>query len=80
MVKRMFWVTLGATVGILVVTKASKTLRRFTPSGIADSASGVPGAISGALHGFADDFRAAATEREFELYHVLGVDVSDPGE
>jgi hypothetical protein len=77
MAKRMFWVALGATVGVIVVTRASRTLRKFTPSGIADTATGLPGAIGGALQDFADDVRAAAAEREFELYRVLGVDVKE---
>jgi hypothetical protein len=80
MVKRVFWVALGATVGVLVVTKASKTLRKFSPAGIAESAGGLPGAISGKFQDFADDVRAAAAEREFELYRVLGVDVKDAEE
>ncbi len=80
MVKRVFWVALGATVGVLVVTKASKTLRRFSPSGIAQGAGSLPGAIGGALQDFADDVRAAAAEREFELYRVLGVDAKEPEE
>jgi hypothetical protein len=78
--KRVFWIALGATVGVLVVTKASKVMRKFSPSGIAEGASGLPGAISGALQDFADDVRVAAAEREFELYRVLGVDVKDPEE
>jgi hypothetical protein len=78
--KRVFWVALGATAGVLVVRKASKALHKFTPSGIADGAAGLPGAIGGAFQDFADDVRAAAAEREFELYRVLGVDVADPSE
>jgi hypothetical protein len=78
--KRLFWVALGATVGVIVVTKASRTLRKFTPSGLADTATGLPGAIGGALQDFADDVRVAAAEREMELYRVLGVDVKDPEE
>lgn len=80
MAKRVFWVALGATVGVLVVNRASKTMRKFTPSGIAQGAGGLPGAITGRLQGFADDVRNAAAEREFELYRVLGVDVKDPEE
>jgi hypothetical protein len=80
MTKRLFWIALGATVGVLVVTKASKTLRKFSPSGIAEGASGIPGAITGRLQDFADDVRNAAAEREFELYRVLGVDVKDSEE
>jgi hypothetical protein len=73
MVKRVFWVALGATVGVLVVTKGAKALRKFTPSGIADGASGMPDAV----RGFLDDVQYAAAEREMELYRVLGVDVPD---
>jgi hypothetical protein len=76
--KRVFWIALGATAGILVVRKASKTLRKFTPSGIAEGAAGLPGAIGEAFQDFADDVRSAAAEREFELYRVLGVDVAEP--
>jgi hypothetical protein len=76
--KRLFWVALGATAGVIVVRKASKALRKFTPSGLADTATGLPGALGGALQGFADDVRMAAAERELELYQVLGVDVKDP--
>lgn len=78
MVKRVFWVALGATAGILIVRKASKTLHKFSPSGIAEGAAGLPGTIGGAFQDFADDVRAAAAEREFELYRVLGVDVAEP--
>ncbi|MGH8963302.1 MAG: hypothetical protein ACRDWT_19275 [Jatrophihabitantaceae bacterium] len=76
--KRMFWVALGASVGVLVVTKTSKVLRKFTPTALAEGATGLPGQIGGAVQDFADDVRAAATEREFELYKVLGVDVKEP--
>lgn len=78
--KRLFWVALGATAGVLVVTKASKALRKFSPSGIAQGAGGLSGTIGGAIQDFADDVRAAAAEREFELYRVLGVDAKEPEE
>ena len=78
--KRVFWIALGATVGVIVFTKASKAARKFSPSGIAQGAGGIPGAIGSAVQDFADDVRAAAAEREFELYRVLGVDVKDPEE
>jgi hypothetical protein len=77
MIKRVFWVALGASVGILVVTKASKTLRKFSPAGLADSATGVPGRIGGAWSDLTEDIRSAAAEREFELYRALGMDVPE---
>ena len=77
MVKRVFWVALGASVGVLVVTKASATLRRFTPSGMVAGAAGMSGALGEAVRGFLDDVHHAAAEREMELYHALGVDTPD---
>ncbi|HEV3169478.1 MAG TPA: hypothetical protein VGZ32_04030 [Actinocrinis sp.] len=78
MYKRVFWIALGASVGVLVVTKGAKTLRKFSPSGLADSASGLPGALSGSVRGFLDDVQYAAAEREMELYRALGMDSPDP--
>jgi uncharacterized protein DUF6167 len=78
MAKRVFWVALGATVGVLVVTRGAKALRRFTPSGIADSASGLPGALGDGVRGFLEEVQYAAAEREMELYRALGVDAADP--
>jgi hypothetical protein len=80
MAKRLFWVALGATVGVLVVSRGSKMLKKFTPAGVADTASGAlgrfgPGALTEAVHDFADDVRGAAAEREFELYRALGADI-----
>jgi hypothetical protein len=81
MYKRVFWIALGASVGVLVVTKGSKALRKFSPSGLASSATGLPGALSDSVRGFLDDVQYAAAEREMELYQALGVDSadSDPG-
>jgi len=75
--KRVFWVALGATAGVVAVNRATKVAKKLAPASIADSASGVPGRISAAWQDFAEDVRSAAAEREFELYHTLGVDVSE---
>lgn len=77
MIRRVFWVALGATVGIVVVTKASKAMKKLAPSNVADQASGVPGRLASAWQDFTEDVRSAAAEREFELYHTLGVDAAD---
>ena len=77
MVKQVFWVALGATVGILVVSKASKTLRKLAPASLADQATGVPGRLAGAWSDLTEDIRGAAAEREFELYRALGMDVPE---
>jgi hypothetical protein len=75
-VKRAFWVALGATVGIVAVTQAGKLLKKLSPANLAES---IPDALTGGVRGFADEVRSAAAEREFELYRVLGVDLPDDG-
>jgi hypothetical protein len=60
----------GATVGILVVRKITKTAQAFTPAGLADSAGG----IGDSIRYFADQVRAGMVEREAELRDALGFD------
>ena len=60
----------GATVGVLVVRKITKTAQAFTPAGLADSAGG----IGDSIRYFADQVRAGMVEREAELRDALGID------
>jgi hypothetical protein len=76
MVKRVFWVALGASVGVVAVNRATRAARRLAPAAVAETAAGVPGRISSAWQEFTGDVRSAAAEREFELYHTLGVDTA----
>jgi hypothetical protein len=76
-VKRVFWVALGATVGVVVVNRAAKAAKKLAPGSIAGSAAGVPGRVAAAWQDFAEDVRSAAAEREFELYHTLAADASE---
>jgi hypothetical protein len=69
-VRRLFWLTLGATAGVLVVRKVTKTAQAFTPAGLADSAGG----IGDSIRYFADQVRAGMVEREAELRDALGID------
>jgi Family of unknown function (DUF6167) len=69
-VKRVFYVALGATVGILVVRKLQKTAQSYTPAGLADRAGG----LGEGLRYFADEVRAGMAEREIELRDALGLD------
>jgi len=68
--RRLFWLTLGATAGVLVVRKVTKTAHAFTPAGLADSAGG----IGDSIRYFADQVRAGMVEREAELRDALGID------
>ena len=68
--KRVFWIALGATAGVLVVRKLQKTARAYTPAGMADRATG----LGASLRYFADEVRAGMAEREIELRDALGID------
>ena len=66
---RVFWMALGATVGIVVVRRVSRAAQAYTPEGIGRS---LTGAVD-ALRELADDVRVAMAERERELRVALGV-------
>jgi Family of unknown function (DUF6167) len=68
--RRMFWVALGATVGVLVVRKIDKAAQAYTPEGIGRSL----GSLADALREMAEVVREGMTEREQELRLALGVD------
>ena len=71
--KRLFYVTLGATAGVLIVRKLTATAERLAPS------NALPAAIAGladAVRAFGADVRAGMAEREDELRTGLGLDGS----
>jgi Family of unknown function (DUF6167) len=71
--KRVFWIALGATAGVLVVRKLQKTAHAYTPAGLAESVQG----LGDSLRYFAEEVRAGMAEREIELRDALGID-EDP--
>jgi Family of unknown function (DUF6167) len=77
-VRRLFWVALGATVGVLVVRKVTRTAEAVSPAGLARA---LEGAGDG-LRDFAASVRAGMADREEELRVALGVDAGtmDPEE
>jgi hypothetical protein len=75
-VRRIFWVALGATAGVLVVRKLTKTAQSYTPEGMARGLAG----LGEGLREMAQVVREAMEERDAELRLALGVDegVIDP--
>jgi uncharacterized protein with PhoU and TrkA domain len=74
--RRLFWVALGATAGVLIVRKISKAADAFTPEGLAASAE----RLADAARDVALTIREGMAEREHELRIALGIDsgVIDP--
>jgi hypothetical protein len=76
MTRRLFYLALGATVGVLVVRKASQAAERFTPAGVQRGLTGALGNLGDAIRDFGAEVRAGMTEREAELRTGLGLDGS----
>lgn len=68
--RRLFWIALGAAVGVLVVRKVSKAAEAYTPEGMGRSLS----TAADALRELADAVREGMAEREDELRIALGID------
>lgn len=67
---RLFWVTLGATAGVLVVRKLTRTAQAYTPEGMASGLA----SLGDGLREFAAAVREGMDAREAELRVALGVD------
>ena len=74
MTRRLFYIAMGAAVGILVVRKAATAAQRFTPAGLQSSASGAFGGLTEAIRDFTAELKLAMAEREDELRVTLGLD------
>ena len=68
--RRLFWVALGAVVGVLVVRRLTRAVEAYTPAGVARSMSDV----GEGLRELAAAVREGMAEREEELRIALGVD------
>lgn len=72
--RRLFWLAMGVTIGLLVMRKLSKLAARLTPQGIASGIGAGLSDLAEALREFAADVRAAMHERESELRAGTGMD------
>jgi Family of unknown function (DUF6167) len=72
--RRLFYIALGATVGVLVVRKMSKAAQKLTPTGMQSSLTGALGGLGEAIRDFGDSVREGMAEREDLLRSELGLD------
>jgi hypothetical protein len=85
MTRRLFYIAFGAAVGVLVVQRATRAAKRFTPAGVQSSVADSLSGLTEAVRDFSADLRVAMAEREDELRVTLGLDGShdlvdhDPG-
>jgi hypothetical protein len=69
-VRRLFWVAVGATTGVLVVRRINKITHRLTSAGPGE---GPLNGLAQAVREFVDDVKAGMAERDLELRHALGI-------
>ena len=74
MIRRLFWLSMGVTIGALVVRKLSRFAERMRPSGIAASFAAGMADIAESLSDFAADVRTATQQREATLRAGAGLD------
>ena len=81
MTRRLFYIALGATAGVLVFRKAGQVLQRYSPSGMSQGLAAAVGGLGEAVREFGAEVRAGMAEREAELRAGLGIDgVPLPGD
>ena len=73
--RRLFYVALGATAGVLVVRRITEVANKWTPEGIANQAGGVGDKLSL----WWAEVQHHAAEREVELREALGLDSTESG-
>ena len=76
--RRLFWLAMGVTIGVLVVRKLSAAAERLTPQSIAGQLADGLRDLADAIGDFGADIRAAAAERERELRAGTGLDAPLP--
>lgn len=70
MTKRLIWVGIGVTIGIIAVRKASEAKAKYGPEGINRKV----GSLADSVAGFADAMKQGMSEREADLRIALGID------
>jgi hypothetical protein len=76
--RRLFWLAMGITIGVLVVRKLSSAAEKLTPQSIAGQLVEGLRDLADAIGDFGADVRAAAAERELELRSGTGLDAPLP--
>ena len=72
--RRLFWLALGATAGVLVMRQATRAAQALSPAGLSQSLGGALGELTETVRDFADEVGAGMVERESELRAELGLD------
>jgi hypothetical protein len=68
---RLFWIGVGAAIGVYVTRRVDNAARHLTPRGFADDMTDALHDLAGAVGSFGADVRAGMVERERELHRMV---------
>lgn len=68
---RLFWVGVGAAVGVYVTRRVNSAARHLTPRGFADDLGDALRDVAVAIGTFGADVRDGMSERESELHRMV---------
>jgi hypothetical protein len=68
---RLFWLGLGAAVGVMVTRRVNRAARHLTRGGFAEDLGDALRELAGAVGSFGADVRAGMAERERELHRMV---------
>ena len=71
MMRRLFWLGLGAAAAVVVTRKLSATAEKYSPAALVDQAGSLPGKIGATLREIGTDILDGMAEREQELTSAL---------
>ena len=72
--RRLFWLVMGITIGVLVVRKLTKAAEKLTPRAMAGGIGAGLADLADSVREFAHDVRDAMNEREAQLRESTGMD------
>jgi hypothetical protein len=76
--RRLFWLALGATLGVLIFRKLSRAADKLTPQGIASSLGAGLNELAYSLRDFVVDVRESMSAQESVLRAAAGLDPERP--
>lgn len=77
MFRRIFWLTVGVVVGVLIWRKVTKVAHSYTPDGLAERAQTTAARTADGLRAFARDVQSVARAKERELREELAAHTPD---
>jgi hypothetical protein len=67
-VRRLFWLGVGVAVGVVAARQVTRTMRAYSPAGIADQTRNTAAGLIESVRDFVADVRDGMAERE-EMIH-----------